>query len=224
MFEKKEAKNEEGQVGEDKKKLFLKKASVFVVHYFDSLVAVTVLIIFVTGFFFIINPKYKTINEMEMYSIDDLEAGKTKLENYSAKLVDYRNTYRDLSEVGKERIEKVVPGNEQLENFFAQIESITKKQGVFITSMSVADEKKKEKVANSGNDEGVEKETANSAESKGELGVASISLIISGVDYAGTKKLLSIFENNLRLMDVKSIKFDTSNKEVELLITAYFLR
>lgn len=224
MFEKKEIKNEEGQVGEGKKKLFLKKASVFVVLYFDALVAVTVLVIFVAGFFFIINPKYKAINEMEMYSLDDLEAGKTKLDNYSAKLVDYRNTYRDLSEVGKERIEKVVPGNEQLENFFAQIESITKKQGVFITSMSIADEKKKEKATNAGSEDGVEKEDVKAVESKGELGVASINLIISGTDYSGVKKMLTIFENNLRLMDIKSVKFDASKKEVELLISAYFLR
>lgn len=198
--------------GQDKKKVFLRKASVFVVSYFDALVALMVLVIFVVGFFFLINPKYKSIKEAEQYSLEDLISGKSKLEDYLSKLTEYRNLYRDLSSISRERIEKTVPQDDHLENFFAQIENITKKQGIIISSLSVTEV------------EIADKKTA-AATTAGEiLSKANINLLVSGVDYAGVKKLLTIFENNLRIMDVESVKFDTESKTAEFAIIAYFLK
>lgn len=208
---KKEEKNSEEEV-QDKKKVFLRKASVFVVLYFDALVALVVLIIFVAGFFFVINPKYKSIKEAEQYSLEDLIAGKSKLEDYLSKLTEYRNLYRDLSNISRERIEKTVPQDDHLENFYAQIENITKKQGVVINSLSVTEVEVTDK-------------KAVAAASVGEfLSKANIYLTVSGVDYSGVKKLLTIFENNLRIMDVESVKFDVESKAAEFIIIAYFLK
>jgi len=220
MFSKKETENKEVQVDDEKRKLLIKKASVFVVHYFDALVAALVLIIFVAGFFFIINPKYKAITETEQYSLEDLQSGNTKLSNYLAKLIEYKNAYQKLSDVSRERLEKVAPQDQHLENFFAQIENITKRQGVSIFSLSVSELID----AKETNPDGTVNTAAVNALKDSGLGKVKIELAVNGADYMGAKRLLSVFENNLRLMDVQSVKFDTTSKKVEFVITSYFLK
>lgn len=216
LFGKKQNKKNEGEESSSlsQKDLILKQVSKFFVRYYEAIVAVLVLIVFIIGFVFIINPKYKKINEMKQYTLVDLTSGKSKIEMYLNKLVEYRDSYKNISDVSKERIDKAIPRDNHVEVLYAQIENLTKKQGVAIRSLSIIDNPVSEE--------------AKGKKEKGEegalkLGQANISLVVSGVDYNGLKRLLVAFENNLRLLDVFSINFKPEQKEAELIMYSYYL-
>lgn len=217
MFSKKTIKKNEEKEAHEKAKAILRKVEVFATRYFDALIAIFVMIVFVAGFFFVINPKYKTITETEVYSQEDLEAEKSKLSEYLSKLTEYKTAYQKLSKVSRERVEKVVPRDDYLENFFARVENITKKQGVLITSLSINNP---EKDAQNKKNQQIDGDVV----SEKKFGEVEILLKVSGIDYSGVKRLLSVFENNLRLMDVEVVKFNTEANKAEFSITSYFLK
>jgi len=216
MFGKKQDKKNESEESSSlsQREIILKQISKYFVRYYEAVVAVVVLLIFVIGFIFIINPKYKKINEMENYTLIDLDTGKAKIETYLGKLEEYRDSYKNITDVSKERIDKAIPQDSHVEMLYAQIESLTKKQGVAIRSLSIVNN---ETIT----DPKVKKEA--SPDSKLKLGQADISLVVSGIDYSGLKRLLVAFENNLRLMDVFSVSFKPEQKEAELVIFSYYL-
>lgn len=189
---------------------FFKKAGVLMTRYFDALVAVLVIIIFLLGVSFVISPKYKAIVKAEKYSQEDLEEEINNLNTYLNKLLEYKKTYQQLSDISIDRVKKVVPEDDHLEDLFARLESITKRQGVVIKMMTLTDL--------SDNDVDKKRGSNNST-----LHKVEIALSISGVDYYGLKKILSVFENNLRLMDVQGVKFDLDAKTADFSIITYFL-
>jgi len=49
-----------------------------------------------------------------------------------------------------------------------------------------------------------------------------VELVLSGVDYAGLGKLLTVLETNLRLFDVKQIDFSGDSEVAVTLVTYYY--
>jgi cbb3-type cytochrome oxidase subunit 3 len=191
----------------------LKKIEVYVSRYFDALVAVLVIIIFLLGAFFVINPKYKSIIEEEKYSQADMESERDILNNYFSKLNEYVDIYRKLSNVSRERVEKIIPEDDFLEKFFARMETLTKRQGVVLTEMMLAYDEE---------DDG-KKAKKPSANDKKSLKKINIQISVSGVDYDGVKRLLKAFENNLRILDVNTLEFNITEKTASFSVTTYFL-
>lgn len=207
----KDKKIETGQkVSNEKYQVILKKIGVFSVRYFDALVAVFVLIVFLLGFVLVINPKYKAIIQAEEYSQEDLEAERNGLSSYVRQLSEYKSLYQQLSSISKERIDKMVSEGRHKEDLFAIIESMTRKQGAILTAISIQD------LSESDDDEKKKKD-------KDTLSEIEISLSISGLDYFSVKKMLGVLETNLMLMDVESLEFDVDSKKADLIIKTYIL-
>jgi len=214
MFNKKKNKEKNENKAETKYQVWLRKGEVWVTRYFDAIVAALVITIFLLGAFFVIHPKYKSIVEKEDYSQEDLEVERNNLKNYVSKLTEYKKAYQNLSDVSINRIENMIPDDDVLENFFARLEYITKRKGVLVKSISIVDLS-------------IEEENSHRASKEKEfenLGKLKIDLSVDGIDYFGVKKLLEEFENNLRLMDVKNIKFDLNTKTAEFTIITYYLK
>jgi hypothetical protein len=142
-----------------------------------------------------------------------MESERDVLNNYFSKLNEYVDIYRKLSNVSRERVEKIIPEDDFLEKFFARMETLTKRQGVVLTEMMLAYDEE---------DDGKKAKKPSDSDKKS-LKKINIQISVSGVDYDGVKRLLKAFENNLRILDVNTLEFNITEKTASFSVTTYFL-
>jgi len=189
--------------------------NIFLIKYYNWLVCLTAILIITVGYFLLIQPKIRKIyNSQKIYSRVQEKDYSTKKQNRLAELAKTEQAYNEISKQDKEKIEKILPNKTDEEKLIAEIESIVLKNGLILTSMLIQPvEEKKNKSDN------LENKSISSLE---ETKFVKIFLTIVGADYVGLKNLLKTIENNNRMMDVKSIKYDVEKGEINLDLIVYY--
>jgi hypothetical protein len=187
----------------------------FLEKYFNWIVAGIAAIIFVSGFFILLIPKYEqtikyfdVFNNQQTLDVADLQNQIDKTEKLIA-------SYNKISQDDIDKIAAIAPPAENKEEIFSEINYLASSNQLILGSVSLS--------SSSGyQDQGLLPITgADSAIASG-IQTVSINLSLSGVSYEGLKSFLSVLENNLRLMDVVNLNFDPHGETVSLSINAYY--
>lgn len=179
----------------------------FLNTYFNLFVIVFVCFLLFGAYLFIIQPKIiKTstaISENITSQQKLLQAQKTKLTNLQRAILAYGN----IDKVDAARVNAILPDSYDKELLFGEIEELITRNGFVPTSIALVKQNASIKEASSISDK---------------IGVVNITLGIASVDYAGLKNLLSVLENNLRLIDVKNVSLSGGHSGSLNLSTYYY--
>src|SRR3989339_642069 len=135
--------------------------------------------------------------------------------NFLLPLNKYIKDYEKVESGVQEKISKVLPVGSNKESMYVLIEQIAKNENLFLTSLEITDSSIKAKTSEKNKDvSGV----------PGELGIISIDLSFMGGGYTNLKSLLNVLEQNLQIMDVRSINFNPSNSAISLSLDTYYLK
>ncbi|NCN22409.1 hypothetical protein GW758_00220 [Candidatus Falkowbacteria bacterium] len=202
----------------DGSKKNLNEINIFLNQYFNLILIILVLISLVLSYLLILSPKHRAA---ELLIKDNISNQQLLLNQQQKKLYNLKIISDIYSKVPSDDLLKfnlVLPYQYKQEQLFGEFEEIANKNGWILTSVSLSypDESLSE---------------APSAPLTGDIvfgslnpkvGRVEVSLSLSGLDYQGVKKLLTVMEENLRLFDIKQISF--SGEEVQLILITYYYK
>lgn len=186
-------------------------------NYFNLFVVVLVSFLLLMSYFLLLKPKvdetagaiFENISSHERL----LQAEKNKLASLRAAVL----AYEQVDAVDLARINGILPSEYNKEVLFGEIEEIIKQNGFIPTSITLVKEGEIDVSGASSNNT-----QATSTILSPKVGTVDINLNIAAIDYAGMKNLLSILENNLRILDVKQLTLSNGGSASLELITYYY--
>jgi Tfp pilus assembly protein PilO len=178
--------------------------------YFKWVILLVVVFILITGYFWVVKPKY----EETMASLEerlDLEkqeylSKKKKMQ----KIEKLAMTYNEINDRKIKRVNHLLPTDYSYESLFTEINALVSNNGMLLTDIGI-----KESEAKDSDEKGAEKDLPNL------IKITEIEVEVMGVNYSGLKNLLSDFENNLRLLDITGVNFDPGSSSVSLVMQTY---
>ena len=207
----------------DKTRQFINERNVFLNKYFNLILSFLVIIFFGFMYILVIGPKY---NAAKTIIKENLVTQKL-LYNQQQKKFDTLKVISDIyNRVSAEELLKfnsVLPYNYKQEQLFGEFEETARNNGWILRSVSL-DYPDEETIGTAptpiipvASEDGAFYGSTNP-----NVGKVSISLVVEGVDYQGVKKLLSVLERNLRLLDVEQISFSGASTVNVQLVTYYY--
>ncbi len=202
-----------------KGKVITKKVNSFLISYFKLFVVISVVIIFTSGVFLIIIPKYRatlnsikdiSLNEKYKYNkrIKDLEDLRTLLKNYNS-----------ISAKDVIKMNNVIPPKYRKEDVFLMIKDLIEKNNLLVTSIDVRDA---ESLKSSEVERSVEKKKIKESG----VGLMNINVTVNGINYDSFLNILKVFETSAPLIDVKSFSFlptsEDETKTATFVMTMYY--
>ncbi|MDA3840738.1 MAG: hypothetical protein PF572_06680 [Patescibacteria group bacterium] len=151
--------------------------------------------------------------ELTEIKIDELQ----KLETYLERLRIFNQSYKKVSDLDRERINKIIPSENDYEDLVISVEDIIKNRGLILNSVTINSD---EQASGASRSRAVPKSTTSTALSKGVKEIV-LNLSVSETDYMTMKNLISDFEKNLRLMDIKNVSY-SDGEGVSLVLSAYY--
>lgn len=191
----------------ERRKIIKKEVNRFLNNNFKWFIVLVIIAILVSGFFFLLKPKYKeTLKLVKIISEQeglDLEAKQKELKE----IKDFLQTYSEVERKYIEKVNSIVPSRQNEEEFFTDFNHIVSKSGLTLQSIEIAG------TGGSGKDGGTGNKLTN----------VSIQLRVGGIDYQSFKNFLSVLENNLQLIDVDRLTFSPGGGSIDMVISTYYL-
>ena len=193
-----------------------RKIALLIFKYSKAMTIIILLLIFTLSYLFIISPKYKRIQKtsdrLAMEKMDELQ----KLDIYLNRLKNFNKSFRNISPIDRERVEKIIPENNDYEDLIILVEDIVNDRNLVLDSIKF---NSLETV--------VVNRRAKAAEDESDLpeniDKINFSVTISGVDYVMIKKIILDFERSLRLMDIQDVDF-ADGSSLDLEIDSYYFK
>lgn len=179
----------------------------FLKKYFGLVLFLFVVLISVAAYYLIIAPKFKEATVT--ISAETLEQQK-KYNEVVQKLIDLSSLNRSYKKIDPKLVKKVeefLPSEYVQEQLFLELEQVIIKNGYTVNSISIEKEL--------GNSIGV----ANKS-----VGKVKVKISVSAVNYLDFKKLLSIMESNVRLMDIEKLTFEPADQTADFDFYTYYLK
>lgn len=197
------------------KKIFIK------IFYF--LLAIEAMSVIGMGYYYVISPRQKDIDEGGSISLEAKKKQLDELTLYIGKIKYMSDQYRGYSIEKINTLSSILPRDKDIPGLFVQMQEIAKKNNFALNSMDISD---------LSNSENTQKNTENSSENQGENNTAAndnklkqktvedssgikelnVSFIITGGNYDNLKSFLSDIEKNLRLFDIYDINFGSTKE------------
>lgn len=200
------------------------QAASYVNKYFKVASVLVAGLLVVGGLFLVLKPMYDEIVVMEAVDLTAVNDELTAKQMQLAKINKLVREYEKISENDIAKVNALLPeGVLVKEELYSMIQNIiigdATSSNITIYSMNAETEEVSTKqVARSKRVEGSTED-----EIPGEIVKTRLSLDLKGVDYFRLKKILEKIENNLRLMDVKTVDFNPQSNIVSLGIDTYYL-
>lgn len=179
----------------------------FLKQYFGLVLFFITIIFFLLSYHFILSPRFKTA--VSTVSDSTLEQ-KTKYIQVAQKLVDLGSLNRSYDKINpelKKKVEDFLPSEYVQEQLFLELEQVIIKNGYTVNSIAI------------------EKELGNSiGVANKNVGKVKVTISVSSVNYLDFKKLLSILESNVRLMDIKEVTFSPADQTANFDFFTYYLK
>ena len=192
----------------------------FLLEYFKVALAIFTILILLSSYFFILNPKYTKIKQDTAMANESTENVSNNLQHYLKVLNGYIREYQEVDKDIKEKIDKVVPIGNNKEDLYVLMEQIAKNENLFLTSVEINSAKD---VASKNTSKKGEK-NKEILTTPTELGIISIDLNFIGVSYLNLKSLLNTLEKSLQIMDVRDIIFYPESTSLVLSLDTYYLK
>ena len=179
-------------------------------NYFPVIASTLMILFLTTGYLFLISPY---LNEIKMQISQDIATEK----NYSVikqqkinKLIEQREEFDNINIKEFEKINYILPKEEDIPNLFAQIEAMAKEYNLMLTSISTSNYNEK-------TEKGVVINNPNS------INKILVSIILDGgTDYEALKNFLKSLEYNIRLLDISSINISSDFKTYNINAITYY--
>ena len=178
--------------------------------YYKLIIVFLSLAILGTAFFGWLRPKYLDVRQLTTQKIPAREKRLAQLTTYYnglVKLSQHLDIIQQEQQSDFEKIKKILPNRAEIDNLFAQMESLIQASGYDLNSVSFSAPIIKGTAPSS-----LEQPPSTSAS---KIGVVDIDLTIQGGGYEEFKNLLANIERHLRIMDVSSINFSDVNVDEE---------
>ncbi len=205
------------KIEKDKKQL-IKAVNDFLIDYFRWLATLMVLAVFSIGAFFVVLPKYQEVSREINETLTDQDNKYRTVSQYVNDLRKVNAEYRAIDQTSLERMKKFLPTDPETEDLLVQLESLSRSQGINLTSLNLSSEGKKASGNPFAGNEG------GNASLAADIGRVKINLAAKNVDYNLLKDFLGSLEKSLRLLDVYNVDFQPSYGSMTLEIYAYYLK
>lgn len=192
------------------KKESISQATVFFSHYFKFLLVLIMAIILVGGYFLLVGPKYQEYREVSQVELNDKIKLYDALENNLADLKVLNKNYDDLSRYDFDRLDMVLPKEQDLPGLFVQIAALAEENGFTLMNIDFTDQS----IKNNG-------KTASTLDNK--IKKLSINIVLRGKGYTDLIRFLDAMEYNIRLIDVNSLNFSPGQPNYNVALTTYYL-
>jgi len=210
---------------ETKSKKLMQQVSKILARYFNWLIIVLLIIIFIFSYFYLIKPKYQRLAEIVKNSNKERMLEYVERQEYLNKLSKLLEIYQGIDSDDIKKIDMMLTGEDVHEQLFTQLESLILKNGLLLKSLEI-DPK----------DQGIEGNIAGRSGAGGvsdqekkislpaEIGKIKISLSIASTDYSNFKNILYVLEDNLRIMDIFKLNFNPDGNSIDLELYTYYLK
>lgn len=179
----------------------------FLKKYFGLVLFVIVLVFFTAAYYLIISPKFE---EATVFISDKTLEEQKKYNETVQKLIDLGSLNRSYKKIDPKLVKKVedfLPSEYVQEQLFLELEQVIIKNGYKVNSIAV------------------EKELGNSVGAANKnVGKVKVKISVSAVNYLDFKKLLSIMESNVRLMDIEKLDFQPGDQTADFDFYTYYLK
>ncbi|MFA5154956.1 MAG: hypothetical protein WC453_00830 [Patescibacteria group bacterium] len=181
--------------------------NLFLREYAPALMAAVLVVCLLLSYILLLAPKFAAAKAGIRAN---LESEQKLYLNSLRKLAVYRaidQVYQQINPNDLQRFNGVLPDDYVPERLFGEVEEMAAQGGWLISSLTISEPKADE--------------TPPGVVRPG-LGRYNLELSIASIDYSGLKKLLKIFENNLRLFDVTEVNFSPSEATADIILTTYY--
>ncbi len=185
--------------------------NLFLNNYFNIIMVAVVIIVLAISYFIVIRPKYDATMNAIQANIEQQQRlyadQQKKLEN----LKTVSELYKKIPLADLKKFNGVLPDNYVKERLFGELEEIIRQNGFILNTVTINKEEDK-------------KEGDATVPKSAKIGVVSLQISISAIDYAGFKNLLRLLENNLRLFDITNTSFSPSSNTANLSLSTYYYK
>ena len=183
------------------------------VKYFSVLLVLSLVIIIGLGTAFLLWPKYKEIKEQEILSYDQKQEELVQKKQELAALKDLDQQLNQISNQEIERMNLLLPTDQNYPAIFRQIEQIGQENDLVLNRISISE---------GGERESDESEIGPDLSSNKEIRTLTLSIAFSGdQSYQKLKQLLASIENNLMILDVSSLNYSPVQQGYNFNILTY---
>jgi hypothetical protein len=167
-----------------------------IAKYFKVILVLVLLAIFGVGYYWFLRPEFAKIKqEVDLVEIQNY---KRYLDDYLSELKELKVARRQLAEEVQDKLDKILPGEEDIAGLFVQMQALAEENGLTLGGIDIGEFKS-----------GFEEGQSPDGEAESVVGIQKLSIAVSfsGNDYSALKNLLSAMEYNLRLFDIYNIAF-----------------
>ena len=196
----------------------------FFQRYSRYIVIGEVVLIGLSGYLFLVKPKIDSIRSLSEAATEREEKIQAEMSGYNREagaLQEIVSRYRNLTTEELEAINALLPDGPDLQGLMTQINVLVKSNGLLLSSMSFAED-----AADSPQTRGRVEITEKAPSDKGrdsQLAEVLLTVKVTGASYPGFKNFLAALENNLRIIDAQSVKYDPKSGAIELTLKTYYL-
>lgn len=190
----------------------------FIDKYFIFFVILLMIIILAAGYFFLFKNQIDQIKEKKAQYIETQDI----IENNRLSILELNKKnegYNQISAENKNKVLKMLPHYQNIEELYPTIEAIIKKNGVIIQGLTV-NYNQEDKLSAIPSD--MIKDFNVGLPS--DINIVSIVLNIKGIDYYALKNLLNSLENNIPILNIGSLSFDPQGLTANLTAFTYFYK
>lgn len=203
--------------------LLNKQLNVFLINYFNYLALALAVVIFASGLFLFVYPRYKNFTAGNEKTEKNQQAEYAVKSDYLKAIRELKDSYRLIGETDRKKIEDMAPASDKVISLIPEIESIVLKNGAILNSIKIEESFKKQSSAKTDVGSGEKPVAGVFGELPKGIGYARAEISLSSVNYPVLKNLLKTFENNLRLLDVAKVDYDVENNRANFTIYSYYL-
>ncbi|MFH0956130.1 MAG: hypothetical protein V1801_02890 [Candidatus Falkowbacteria bacterium] len=201
------------------------KINGFLINYFNYLIFFLGITILVIGLFMLAYPKYQQISKENEEAKNKLQIEYEAKFNYLSAIRNLKKLYQSINNEEKAKIASMVPRTSDTSIIITEIESIVVRNSAILTAIKIEPQ-------STGGRANLKVETKENKEPLigifNELpqgvGLVTIEISLSSVNYPILKNIIKTFENNLRLFDIAKIKFNVRENKAILNIHSYYLQ
>jgi Tfp pilus assembly protein PilO len=197
------AKTKDYRKGGDKEKEKKKKPpSALWVRYYKSVLALMVIAIAVVGWFVVVGPLYGDYAALDVAAKhDEYETNKRVLDNFN----NIKEEWESISEQDKQKLDYFLPTGKDIPGLVAMLDTMAKQSGFVATKISLS-------------------YSEEPLEDMPEVFPVLVSMSVEGGSYSGLKQFIDKIENNLRILDIGSLSFQSAKSIYVLNIYTYYLK
>jgi hypothetical protein len=192
-----------------------------IVQFLDKYIRLISLGIFVAilsfGTVFYIKPFYDKASQEIAAATEKYEKQFKEKIKQEKLLKDVVKEFENIDPIDSEIIEKILPQDDNYLAVLPMLEYLVVKNGFVLTGISAVDPTLETTA-------GAASEPAAGKSGNGSENIRNfkVTLNIGGINYEGLKRLLSIFENNMRLTDVRMLNFNPGGKSATFALEVYY--